>query len=133
LKSSFFKAALVAFWVAGGLAGCRQVAPQFPVPVDVEFGPANRPAIHETVMADSKSTPRSVLEKIAKVGTGEVCCDFREVAVINDVAVDPAKKWWWFVEVNGSREVSPYRTHLKPNDRVRWSYEYAPPPKSTKK
>ncbi len=101
--------------------------------VDVVFGPANRPAIHETVSADSRSTPRSVLEKIAKVGTGEVCCDFREVAVINDVAVDPVKMHWWFVELNGSRKVSPYKTHLHPDDHVRWTYEYAPPPKSSTK
>ena len=114
-------------------AGCREASPSFSVVVDLDFGPANRPAIHQTVSADSRSTPRSVLEKIAKVGTGEVCCDFREVAVINDVACDPGKKWWWFVELNGSRNVSPYKTHLHPDDHVRWSYEYAPPPKSKKK
>jgi hypothetical protein len=105
------------------LAGCAAAGPrEFPVTLEVDFGPANKPSVHETVMVAEGATPEEAAAKVLPVAKGAACCDPRETAAIGGVSIDPAANRWWVVSVNGSNRVSPYKTRLKPNDRVRWEY-----------
>ena len=88
----------------------------------VDFGPARKPAFRETVMVSTGSTPKDVVSLFFPTKSGAVCCDTREVAEIGGVPIDAKQGRWWMVEVNGSRNISPYRTRVKRGDTIRWSY-----------
>ena len=106
-------------------SGCVMVpaaARTFPVTLEVDFGPAGKPAVRQTVQVERGATPRVATEKVFPVEEGAVCCDPREVSTIDGVAADPATNRWWTVSINGSKKVSPYKTRLKPGDGVRWEY-----------
>ena len=130
--------------VSAGCATVPKAQPTFPVTLEVDFGPAAKPAeahqrlgtssaagtvpprsaVRQMVQVERGATPRDATEKLFPVGKGAVCCDPREVATINGVASDPATNRWWTVAVNGSKKgVSPYKTRLKPGDVVRWEYK----------
>ena len=109
------------------VAGCATAPPAqrtFGVTVEADFGPAGKPAVRQVVQVAPGATPRDATEKAFPVEKGAVCCDPREVSTIDGVAADPATNRWWTVSVNGSKKgVSPYKTHLKPGDVVRWEYK----------
>lgn len=107
------------------ISGCAMTPEKktFDVVLEVDFGPANKPAVRQEVSVVPGATPRDVTEKVFPVEKGAVCCDPREVAVIDGVAADPAANRWWTVSINGSKKVSPYKTKLKPGDVVRWEYK----------
>ncbi|PIQ81691.1 MAG: hypothetical protein COV76_07235 [Candidatus Omnitrophica bacterium CG11_big_fil_rev_8_21_14_0_20_64_10] len=111
-----------AVFLLAALVGCAATPKQFPVALEVDFGPAGRPPISEELTVGRGATPKTLLAQRCAVETGAACCDPREVSGIEGVAIDPAANRWWTVSVNGSTKVSPYRTKLKPGDRVRWSY-----------
>jgi hypothetical protein len=112
-----------AICLAGFLAGCATVAAKtFDVTLEVDFGPARKPAVSRMFQVGKGATPKSLTAMVFPVEEGSVCCDPREVAVIDGVAVDPAANRWWKVAVNGSQKVSPYKTKLRPGDVVRWEY-----------
>ncbi len=92
--------------------------------LEVDFGPAAKPAVRQVVQVEPGTTPKEVTAKVFPVEKGAVCCDPREVSTIDGVAADPAANRWWTVSVNGSKKgVSPYKTRLKPGDVVRWEYK----------
>lgn len=103
-----------------GLAACAPA--RFPVTLEVDYGPAGKPPVRETVEVARGAVPHDALRAVVPFERGAVCCDPRETAAIDGVAVDPAANRWWSVSVNGSRRVSPYKTRLKPGDEVRWTY-----------
>lgn len=90
--------------------------------LEVDFGPAGKPSVQQMVRVEPGATPEVVLAQVFPVEKGAVCCDPQETAAIDGVAADPAANRWWSVAVNGSKKVSPYRTKVKPGDRVRWEY-----------
>ncbi len=95
----------------------------FDVTVEVDFGPAGKPAVRQTVQVEPGATPQQATAKVFPLETGSVCCDPRETSVINGVAADPGSNKWWTISINGSKKgVSPYRSRLKPGDLVRWEY-----------
>ena len=102
--------------------GCAAAAKPFDVTLEVDFGPAGRPAIRKVVQVEPGTTPEGVLSKACAVGKGSVCCDPRETAAVDGVAADPAANKWWTVSVNGSKKISPYRTRIAARDVVRWEY-----------
>ena len=106
------------------LAGCATVSarPVSTVMVEVDFGPAGRSLVRQVVPVEPGATLQDATAMIFPVEKGSVCCDPRETAAIDGVAADPAANLWWTVSVNGSKKVSPYKTRLKPGDRVRWEY-----------
>ena len=104
------------------VVGCATAREPFDVTLEVEYGPAGRPALQRTVQVMPGATPEQVLAQASAVEKGSVCCDPRETAAIDGVAADPATNRWWTVSVNGSKKVSPYRTRVKPGDVVRWEY-----------
>lgn len=93
-----------------------------PVTVRVDFGPAGKPAREETLQVNPGSTPKDVVSILCPVQSGAACCDSREVAAIDGVRVDPSQNRWWKCRLNGSTKVGPFRTVLKPGDRVEWTY-----------
>lgn len=105
-----------------GLTGCAPARPPFEVALEVDFGPAQKPAVSRTFQVESGATPETLTALAFSVEQGAVCCDPREVAVIDSVAADPAANRWWTVSINGSKKVSPYKTKLQPGDVVRWEY-----------
>jgi hypothetical protein len=108
------------------LAGCATLAAPrepFEVALEVDFGPANRPAIQRLVQVEQGATPEILTAQVFPMEKGAVCCDPRETASIGGVAADPAANRWWTVSLNGSKKVSPYKTKLKPGDLVRWEYK----------
>lgn len=113
---------MIAGWLVSGCATVPEGKKAFDVTLEVDFGPAGKPAVRQGVQVEPGSTPRDVTEKVFPVEKGAVCCDPREVAVIDGVAADPATNRWWTVSINGSKKVSPYKTRLKPGDIVRWEY-----------
>ena len=115
----------LAVFLCLALAGCAmfQSRPMMDVEVEVDFGPANRPTERRLVQVPEGATPQVATQKLFPTQRGSVCCDPRETASIAGVATDPAKNRWWTLSVNGSKkDVSPYKTHLKPRDIVRWEY-----------
>lgn len=104
------------------LAGCATARKPFDVTLEVDFGPAGKPAVRQTVQVEPGATPQDATAKVFPVEKGSVCCDPRETSSIGGVAADPATNRWWYISINGSRKVSPYKTKLKPGDRVRWEY-----------
>lgn len=109
---------------AGGCARSNQFTKheKIPVTVRVDFGPANKPPKEAQLLVDLGSTPKDVVSILFPVQSGEVCCSTREIASIDGVRPDPARNWWWNCRLNGSTKVGPFRTALKPNDRVEWIY-----------
>lgn len=109
-----------------GMAGCATMpAAQrtFDVTLEVDFGPAGKPAVRQVVQVERGATPQDATAKVFPLEKGSVCCDPREVSTIDGVAADPAANRWWTVSINGSKKVSPYKTKLKPGDVVRWEYK----------
>lgn len=105
--------------------GCAMLPPSprtFDVTLEVDFGPADRPAIHRLVQVERGATAGLLAATVCAVEKGAVCCDAREIAGINGVMSDPAANRWWTVSIGGSPKVSPFRTKLKPGDHVRWEY-----------
>ncbi len=118
-------------WIAGLMmvvslsAGCATMGSSrktFEVTLEVDFGPASKPAVSRVFQVQGGATPKTVTALAFPVEQGAVCCDPREVSVIDGVAADPATNRWWTVSINGSKKVSPYKTKLKPGDVVRWEY-----------
>ena len=73
--------------------GCitGRVGPKtFDATLEVDFGPANRPAIHRVVSVDRGTTPDGLVAKLCSLEKGSVCCNPRETAGIDGVAADPA-------------------------------------------
>ncbi len=105
-----------------GMAGCATASRLFDVTLEVDFGPAEKPAVIRTFQVEGRATPKTLTAMAFPVEQGAVCCDPREVSVIDGVAADPAANRWWTVAINGSKKVSPYKTKLKPGDVVRWEY-----------
>lgn len=115
----------VALMFGAGLCGCltgRTSSRTFDATLEVDFGPAAKPPVRQTFQVERGATPEDLTAIAFPVEKGAVCCDRREVAVIDGVATDPAANRWWTVSVNGSKKVSPYKTKLKPGDVVRWEY-----------
>ena len=91
---------------------------RIPVSVHVDFGPAGKAPVDESVLVTLGSTPRDAVSVLMPVKSGMVCCDTREVAEIGGVLMDPIQGRWWVVSVNGQSNVSPYQTQLKRDDHV---------------
>ena len=95
----------------------------FPVEVRVDFGPAGKAALKETIEVEKGTTPKEAVSQVAPIMAGKTCCSFREILAIDGVAVDPAKNRWWTCSLNGSKKgVSPRKTKLKRGDLVEWKY-----------
>ena len=98
-------------------------AKPFKVTLELDFGPAQKPFVRRTFQVEGGGATAKTLTALAfPVEQGSVCCDPREVAVIDGVTADPAANRWWTVSINGSKKVSPYKTKLKSGDVVRWEY-----------
>jgi len=108
-------------------AGCATAGPArktFDVTLEVDFGPAGRPAVRQAVRVAEGATSQDATAKVFPQEKGAVCCDPRETSAIGGVASDAATNRWWTVSINGSKKgVSPYKTKLKPGDVVRWEYK----------
>lgn len=114
--------AVLAFALSACATARPAVPPAFDVTLEVDFGPASRPPIRQTLTVARGTTPELALATACEVQKGAVCCDARETAGIDGVMADPATNRWWTVSINGSKKVSPYTTRLKPGDLVRWEY-----------
>lgn len=106
-----------------GCAGAKSQQKTFEATLEVDFGPAQKPAVRRVFQVEPGATPKTLTALAFPVEEGSVCCDPREVSVIDGVAADPAANRWWTVAINGSKKVSPYKTKLKPGDVVRWEYK----------
>ena len=95
---------------------------RFPIVVRVDFGPAGNAAREEHLLVDAGSTPKDVASLLFPIQSGATCCNTRELAAINGVRADPARNRWWTCRVNGSPNISPFQTELKPGDRIEWVY-----------
>ena len=95
---------------------------KFPVEIKVDFGPTGKPALTRTLEVDRKTTPKEAVSLIFPVMSGKVCSSIHDLLEIDGVRPDKEKNLWWILTVNGSRHVSPYRTHLKRGDLVEWRY-----------
>ncbi len=95
---------------------------KFPVEIKVDFGPAGKPALTRILEVDRKTTPKDAVSLVFPVMSGKVCSSIHDLMEIDGVRPDKAKNFWWILTVNGSRYVSPYRTHLKRGDIVEWRY-----------
>lgn len=104
------------------VAGCATARQPFDVTLEVDFGPAGKPAVRQTVQVEPGATPQDATARVFPVEKGSVCCDPRETSSIGGVAADPAANKWWAVSINGSKKVSPYKTKLAAGDVVRWEY-----------
>ena len=117
---------LIPFWLLLSLVfsagGCMAHRQPFQVDLEVDFGPAGKPPIHRTVEVPWGATSDILLARVCSVQKGAACCNPKEVAGIDGVAINPMTNRWWTVAINGSKKVSPYRTKLKPGDTVRWEY-----------
>ncbi len=116
------KAILLLCIFLGGCATGRQAFQPFNVILEVDFGLAHKPALHQTVQVQPGATAGVLTAQVCSVEKGAVCCDSREIAAIDGVASDPAMNRWWTLSINGSKKVSPFKTRLKPGDLVRWEY-----------
>ena len=79
------------------LAGCATLAAPkepFDVALEVDFGPANQPAIRRLVQVERGATPEVLTAKVFPVEKGAVCCDPRETASIGGVAADQEVESW---------------------------------------
>ncbi len=94
----------------------------FPIQMKVDFGPAGKPAHDETLYVEKGTTPKEAVSQVFPVLSGKACCSLREVIEIGGVRVDPAKELWWICKVNGSKNISPQKKKLKPDDVVEWNY-----------
>ena len=92
------------------------------IDVRVDFGPAARPLREAHLAVDQGSTPKDVLSLLVPIESGAICCNTREVAVIDGIRSDPAKNRWWICQVNGSRKINPFQTGVKAGDAVEWIY-----------
>lgn len=115
-------AGLLLMCLASGCAGIPARSKTFEVTLEADFGPASKPAVRRVFQVQEGATPQILTALAFPVEQGAVCCDPREVAVIDGVAADPPANRWWTVSINGSKKVSPYKTRLKPGDVVRWEY-----------
>lgn len=104
------------------MVGCAARPRTFEATLEVDFGPVQKPAVHRILPVEGGATAKTLTALAFPVEQGSVCCDPREVAVIDGVAADPAANRWWTVSINGSKKVSPYKTKLQPGDVVRWEY-----------
>jgi len=105
----------------------RYEKPQrIPVVVRVDFGPAGKPLREERLEVDHGSTPKDVVSILFPIQSGDVCCNTREIASIDGVRPDPSKNRWWSCRLNGSTKIGPFRTVLKANDVVEWTYSERP-------
>ena len=95
---------------------------KFPVEIRVDFGPAGKPALTRTLEVDRKTTPKEAVSLMLPVMSGKVCSSMHDLLEIDGVRPDAVENFWWILTVNGSRRVSPYRTHLKRGDLVEWRY-----------
>ena len=119
------KRTLPAFILVLLIAGCATgpVQPKtFNATLEVDFGPANKPPVRRVIRVEQGVTPEGLVSKTFAVERGAICCDKRETAAIDGVVANPAANRWWSVSVNGSKDVSPFKTRLKPGDLVRWEY-----------
>ncbi|MBI4398593.1 MAG: hypothetical protein HY586_05660 [Candidatus Omnitrophica bacterium] len=93
-----------------------------PITVHIDFGPAGKPSIERSIQIKNRSTPKEALREIFPIQEGAGCCDPREVSTIDGVGIEPLKNRWWRFTINGSRNVSPYRSRLKAGDHMKWVY-----------
>lgn len=94
----------------------------FPVEMKVDFGPAQKAGFSETLIVEKGTTPKEAVSQVFPVLSGMACCSLREVLEIGGVKIDPARNRWWVCRLNGSSNVKPYKTRLKPGDVVEWVY-----------
>ena len=92
------------------------------IDVRIDFGPAGKPAREAHLAVDQGSTPKDALSLLVPIQSGAICCNTREVAVIDGIRSDPEKNRWWICQVNGSRKISPFQTLVKSGDTVEWIY-----------
>ena len=122
-KAFIFIIVFCAGLVIGALPFLGPLMPgKFPVELRVDFGPAGKHALTRTLEVDRKTTPKEVVSLVLPVMSGKVCSSIHDLLEIDGVRPDAAKNFWWILTVNGSRQVSPYRTHLKRGDLVAWRY-----------
>lgn len=95
---------------------------EYPIYLEVDFGPAERPAFQDKIYIEKGTTPKEVVSQVFPVLTGKACCSFREILAIDGVKIDPARNRWWTCSVNGSKKVSPQKKKLREGDRVVWKY-----------
>ena len=118
---------LVSAFAASGRAAADTASPppkpeRMEIDVRVDFGPAHRPLRHAHVAVDQGSTPKDVLSLLVPIQSGAICCNTREVAVIDGIRSDPEKNRWWICQVNGSRTINPFQTVVNAGDTVEWIY-----------
>ena len=122
-RAVIFIAVFCAGLVTGVLPFLGYVLPgKFPVEIRVDFGPVGKPALRRTLEVDRKTTPKEAVSLLLPVMSGKVCSSIHDLLAIDGVRPDASKNLWWILTVNGSRWVSPYRTHLKRGDVVEWRY-----------
>lgn len=106
----------------GSAAESKPEPERFPVTVRIDFGPAKKPARAEQLLVDSGTTAKDALSMVVPIQSGEVCCNTREVAMIDGIRPDPAKNRWWNCRLNGSTNFSPFLKELQSGDTVEWTY-----------
>ncbi|MBI2870191.1 MAG: hypothetical protein HYY14_00600 [Candidatus Omnitrophica bacterium] len=126
IRSKFFVSGLLTALLLAGIPNlcADESQPTFPVTLEVDFGPQGEDSILMELKATGEDTPESLLKKACQVKNDAICCDPREVASVNNVATSPGANVWWVVFLNGSRDVNPFGTTLKPGDRVAWKYMF---------
>ena len=109
-------------WAAADTTSPPPKTERMEIDVRVDFGPAGRPLRQAHLAVDQGSTPKDVLSLLVPIESGAICCNTREVAVIDGIRSDPAKNRWWTCQVNGSRNINPFQTLVNTGDTVEWIY-----------
>jgi len=121
-RSGWLFLCLLTPFICGAAESDEPKQERLPIVVRVDFGPAGNAAREEHLLVDAGSTPKDVVSLLFPIESGAICCNTRELAAINGVRADPARNRWWTCRVNGSPNISPFQTELKPEDRVEWIY-----------
>ncbi len=95
---------------------------RIPVTVHVDFGESGKPPQDARLLVDAGATAKDAVSMVLPIQSGEVCCNTREVAIIDGVRAEQSTKRWWVCRLNGSKRVNPFGTALKAGDRVEWRY-----------
>jgi len=93
------------------------------VKVEVDDGPQGKATQRKKVLLPKGSTVVDATRATAEMEQGFVCCDAKDVRILNGLKCDPKKNGWWLYEVNGKMgQVAAHRYVLKEGDRVTWRY-----------
>jgi len=118
--------------LAATLCGCGATGDRaipIAVTVEVDYGPANLPAVRAMELVPIGSSPADALAAVAPVVQGYVCCTKEDVWSVGGVATDFDAGLFWTWRLNGRRQVlAPDRYEVANGDRITWVYEHTTRP-----